>query len=344
MKFLDISGLTQVWDAIKTKFIPRSGGELELNASLNFTSDFHNSTMLYGTWTDSTYYMAYETNVDHDEFRITELSYANSSMDDLLMTRQISLAPSSFGVSEYNYSNDENKDITINVNGITIANKTENDLLNAAGGTISIDELKAQIGGGTSGNYLPLSGGSLIGPVYTNNQIQWRTSDTANVTITAGQNNGINVTNSDLSTTITNNKIEITKPSINHKFTFDTSMTFGLALMGWNESGATIQLDTNNGVTVANNDITVQGGEIQLSYNSEYASIKTTADGLGFETKGEEDDTVNRLVPTGLYLHPNAGVMSTGSENIADNIFWNTNGGKTAMEALTEEEILQILV
>ena len=48
------------------------------------------------------------------------------------------------------------------INGVTLSGKTENDLLNAAGGTISIDDLKSQIGGG---NYLPLSGGTLTGNV-----------------------------------------------------------------------------------------------------------------------------------------------------------------------------------
>ena len=55
-------------------------------------------------------------------------------------------------------------DLSLAQDGITIKDKTENDLLNAAGGTVSIDDITSQV---DLSGYLPLTGGTLTGHLTT---------------------------------------------------------------------------------------------------------------------------------------------------------------------------------
>lgn len=71
----------------------------------------------------------------------------------------------------------------ISSQGITLSNKTSNDLLHAAGGTISIDEIGTQLGESTLatkdelGNYLPLSGGIMTGGINFEGGGEFNTED-----------------------------------------------------------------------------------------------------------------------------------------------------------------------
>ena len=141
--------------------------------------------------------------------------------------------------------------------------------------------------GFAKGSFLPLEGGTLTGTVYTNNQILWRNGATANVTITAGEGNGIDISGNDSYYT-----------QIRHKLT-------------------TIYAGGSKGYVYIGNIFNLD--EYEHLYGSYTIGIRIT-------------DSTGGKGATSLYYDGK------------DNELWNTAGGKTTIESLTEEEITAILV
>ena len=193
MKFLDKSGLTQVWDAINDRFQPKlvSGTNIK---TINNQSILGEGNLVAGetdTWVGlKTYeptkqflmwngyininpndgYIYALTQTSESDDPITPLPYFRlSTQDGLAFGEWMADGPATIQYSVYGPHSiifwsgyPGNAIATYDTSGVTLSGKTENDLLNAAGGTISIDDLKSQIGGG---DYLPLSGGTVSGNV-----------------------------------------------------------------------------------------------------------------------------------------------------------------------------------
>lgn len=208
MKFLDISGLTQVWDAIKDRFQPKlvSGtniktingqsilGEGNLVAgeeptyyvpSYGSTAKRYISddkpdwgeiqivprymTTLNGDWASS-HITIYDDSTSGNTYQwgVPQLDlYTNHIQMSRYMTGGATAPLVRLDYGSLTFFNNRfypqsDAIASYDMSGVTLSGKTENDLLHAAGGTISIDYLKSQIGGG---DYLPLSGGTLTGNV-----------------------------------------------------------------------------------------------------------------------------------------------------------------------------------
>ena len=147
------------------------------NDIIHAGSSVYNSTLKYRV---SNYSGSYSTNLIHlgdpEDNRLPRMMYGwnNSNRDQKYPTFQ-GLALLTFGNSaeEYTSGMDLTNYYTIyNPNGVTIPDKTNQDLLHAAGGTISIQDIINQVPAPDLShyatkeelnNYLPLSGGTLTG-------------------------------------------------------------------------------------------------------------------------------------------------------------------------------------
>lgn len=198
MKFLDIQGVGVLWNSIKEKFLPLSGGtmsgDIELRGvvsraiglmpvkwpSIKVRLEEHinegisNITNRIGLgWLDSNSVtnkrpsLKFSGDIEKtasidggQELEITQQGISLHNINSALTSgSQTSIGASTVNVSAFAPQTQQSASLT--PNGIIIQDKTSNDLLHANGGTVNINDIAATIGEG----YIPTSGGTISGGI-----------------------------------------------------------------------------------------------------------------------------------------------------------------------------------